>query len=98
MKGWKGVDSKVQQGSWCSIPRSRNEDTVEQPLSLVSSSTYILIEHKSNPNEKGPEPSKQQKVLIEQKKKVLEREREKKKFMKKKIEVSGWKQALFFIS
>merc|ERR1712048_1412514 len=35
---------------------------------------------------KGPEPSKQQKVFLEQKKKVLEREREKKKFMKKKIE------------
>ena len=53
-------------------------------FSVHSTKTQILT-----PIEKGPEPSKQQKVLIEQKKKVLEREREKKKFMKKKIEVSG---------
>ena len=36
---------------------------------------------------KRPEPTKQQKDLIERNKKLVEREREKKKFMKKKIEV-----------
>ena len=37
---------------------------------------------------KRPEPTKQQKDIIERNRKLVEREREKKKFMKKKIEVT----------